>query len=273
MTDAGYLAHLTHGCCARKLVLYEDEEAEFQAVTEAWRAEYPPNSALEERLLSEVIDKAWQERRCELRFFEVDVLQGVKRPDTWTNDDTHKLSLHIRYKTTAERSFQRKLNQLRTIRQDRLDRIEREIVQQKLRKEQAAQEKAALDAVEKPPKEPDYSVQQQVVVNVQDGIVTSNVYPANDHIEHVLTKHPAFTKVDRFYIFPDGIPPEYAWAVHDSPEDPLPFRIAGQTLSTQQFLIHIQHEAEFGNGHWLPVELDNKAVPASLAPVEIPTPS
>ncbi len=51
-----------------------------RAVTEARRAEYPPNSALEERLLSEVIDKARQERSCELRFFEVDVLQGVKPP-------------------------------------------------------------------------------------------------------------------------------------------------------------------------------------------------
>lgn len=271
MTDAAYLSHLTHGCCARKLVLYEGEEAEFQAVTEAWRAEYPPNSALEERLLSEVIDKAWQERRCELRFFEVDVLQGVKRPDTWNDDETHKLSLHVRYKTTAERSFQRKLNQLRTIRQDRLDRLERESQQQKLRQEQAAQEKAVQDAVAKPPKEPDFAVQQQVIVNVLDGIVTSRVYPANEHIETVLTKHASFTKVTRFYVFPDGIPPEYAWAAPDPPE-PLLSRIEGQTLSAQEFLIHIQHEAEFGNGHWLPAELGNM-IPAPPEPVEIPTPS
>ncbi len=68
--------------------------------------------------------------------------------------------------------WQRKLSQLRGIRQGRRDRLEREIVQQRLRKNQAAEEKAALDAVEKPPKEPDYAVQQQGVVNVQDGVVT-----------------------------------------------------------------------------------------------------
>ena len=87
MTDAAYLAHLTHGCRATKLVLYEGEEAEFAEFTEAWRAEYPPNSPLEERLLSEVIQKAWQERRCDLRYLEVDVLQGVKKPSDWSADE------------------------------------------------------------------------------------------------------------------------------------------------------------------------------------------
>ena len=38
-----------HGCRATKLLIYEGEEAEYAEFCETWRAEYQPESQLEEK--------------------------------------------------------------------------------------------------------------------------------------------------------------------------------------------------------------------------------
>jgi hypothetical protein len=240
MTDSSYLAHLTHGCCAKKLVLYAGEEAEFEALTAEWRAEYPPRSPLEERLLSEVIEKAWQERRCELRFFEADVLVGIHKPAHWSDQDHHQIGLFTRYKTTAERSFQRKLNQLRQVRQDRLDRLERE-------PPPIAPRQKEEDIVRK--------LMQQNIVRIVDGVTVNQVYPFNENISNLFTMLTGRVTVTRFYEFPNGVPPEYTW-VFDEPPNPVPVRTAGATMNAKQWFAQIAREALHGTGHWLPLEPD-----------------
>ena len=73
------LKRMKHGCRATKLVIYEGEEEEYAEFCELWRAEYQPESKLEESVLAQVIDKAWQERRCDQRFCEVDAVTSQRQ--------------------------------------------------------------------------------------------------------------------------------------------------------------------------------------------------
>ena len=269
---------LVHGCCATKLILYAGEEVEFAAFTAAWRAEYPPESPLEESVLAKVIEKAWQEQRCDVRFLEMDVVQGVTPPNDWTEEEHHKLGLFTRYKTTAERAFQRKYSQLRTLRQDRLDRLERQAAQEKLRQQRLIQgkvaqkaaeeaEKAAEAAKPKPLPEPDLKVQQRAIVTTENGVVTSQIYPSNEQIMCIVSASHRYKSISRVFEFHGPLPAEYAWAVSNPPPDPLPPVIYSKLIPIQQWLNHIAAEALHGNGHWTPIasDPDSDSEPLDLA--------
>jgi hypothetical protein len=265
---------LVHGCCATKLILYAGEEVEFAAFAAAWRAEYPPESALEESVLAKVIEKAWQEQRCDVRFLEMDIVQGVKSPHDWTEEEHHKLGLFTRYKTTAERAFQRKYSQLRTLRQDRIDRLARAAAQEKLRQDHLAQEKVAQKAAEvaekaaaaqpKPIAEPDLLFEQRLIVTTENGAMTTQIYPTSEQVMRVVSIGPRYKTVVRAFEFHGEVPAQYAWAVPNPPPDPFP-SVLYIDIPVQQWLNHIVHEELHGNGHWLPIELESEPEPQDLA--------
>jgi hypothetical protein len=257
-----------HGCRATKLLIYEGEEAEYAEFCETWRAEYQPESQLEENVLAQVIEKAWQERRCDQRFCEVDFVTGTKNPLHWTAEDHHEVGLFTRYKTTSERSFQRKLNQLRTLRQDRLDRLKRSIEREKLRQEQLelarTAEKATAAAQLKPKPEPDLMFEQRIIVTTENGPMTTQIYPTSEQVTRVVSASSRYKTVSRAFEFHGPVPVEYAWAVPNPPPDPFP-SVLYIDIPVQLWLNHIVHEELHGNGHWLPIELESESEPRDLA--------
>jgi hypothetical protein len=117
VTDAGKavssLNRLTHGLAGSFRVLAWENQADFDALLEALREEYAPQTATEHILIQKAAEHQWFSARA-VRLQESLMPQTPGAPV-----DAKVLALYLRYQTTHDRGFQRCLQQFRIIRNDR----------------------------------------------------------------------------------------------------------------------------------------------------------
>jgi hypothetical protein len=129
-------------------------------------------------------------------------------PEQWQPDAYHKLALLDRYKTAAERSLNRVLQNLAS-----LHRAKKQEAQSKLAVARASvaldelereQWKAACHRFDRP------TVVQGIVVSLKNGATVTRISPSNAAVLHETQRsvHPP-EQVCRVFDFTDGVPPEY----------------------------------------------------------------
>ena len=105
---------LKHGCCAETLILPDVESEEhWDRLLNRWLAEYqPPEDSLEYDFVYKAAQAEWRRIRAHRNFDDLLRTIGPRSPFNWTPAEIKKHDLHLRYKTTAERTFQREFNTL-----------------------------------------------------------------------------------------------------------------------------------------------------------------
>ncbi|HEX4228726.1 MAG TPA: hypothetical protein VHZ07_08650 [Bryobacteraceae bacterium] len=113
----------THGCRSKTLILPDEDPAEYESLHKNWWDHYQPAGQAEETLVKQLIDNHWYLMRAEKRREQVDfgLPAGVL---SWTADQQKLFNNMQRYKTAAERAFQKSFHEVETyLRDDRRDKI------------------------------------------------------------------------------------------------------------------------------------------------------
>lgn len=203
----------THGLTSRRLILPGENEEEFAELREMWLAQFPPESQAETAMVEQLARNDWFRQRAERRYLEIEDRLGDTHAADWSEEQFRQLERIVRYKTTAERSFQRSLLIVRQLRKDR---------QQEEREEaraEAAQKRTVYEGRGKN-KKPVFTVLEQwVEVRVTDGVTTTQYVPSNaELLKQGEESENVPCMVYRRLNFPDGVPPEYGWTNLHDPE-------------------------------------------------------
>jgi hypothetical protein len=99
---------IKHGACSRTLVLPGESEESWQLLLGRWCKTYQPaEDSLEYDFVLKTAQAEWHRIRTQRNYdVYLHILQGVS-PFNWTPDQIKKHDLNLRYKTAAERAFQR----------------------------------------------------------------------------------------------------------------------------------------------------------------------
>ncbi len=111
---------VTHGATAKRLFLQGENEQEFADLRAGWMLQYPPGSPAEVAMVEQLAKCEWFARRAERRYLEVEERLQARHAGDWEEEEFRRLERILRYKTTAERAFQRALSVVRQLRKDRL---------------------------------------------------------------------------------------------------------------------------------------------------------
>ncbi len=200
----------THGLTSKKLFLPGENEEEFAELREGWFAQFPPESQAEAAMVEQLARNDWFLQRAERRYGEVEERLGESHAGDWTEEQFRGLERILRYKSTAERSFQRSLTVVRQLRKDRLQE-ERAETQAEARVE-AAKSRTIHEGRGKNRKPVFTVLEQWVEVRVTEGVTTTEYVPGNAELLKQGEESEAVPQmVYRRLNFPDGVPPEYAW--------------------------------------------------------------
>ncbi len=209
----------THGLTSQKLFLPGENEQEFADLRETWFVQYPPESAAEGEMVEQLARHCWFLRRAERRYADVEERLGESSAADWSDEQFRLLERIVRYKTTAERSFQRSLTIVRQLRKDR-QQEERAAAQAEARQQAATQSRVVYEGRGKNKKPVFRVLEQWVEGRVVDGVTTTLYVPTNDELreqaaasqENGVMPQMVYRRMN----FPNGVPPEYAWTnLHD----------------------------------------------------------
>jgi hypothetical protein len=95
-----------HGCRSKTLILRHEDPAEYEALHKAWWDQYQPSGQALETLVQQLIDNHWFLLRATKRMEQVDA-EMPENPCDWTDAHHKLLNNFTRYKTAAERAFQK----------------------------------------------------------------------------------------------------------------------------------------------------------------------
>jgi hypothetical protein len=186
-----------HGCRSQQLLLPHEDPAEWFGLRDMYLDEYDPQTTFIAELMEEAVRMHWFLKRAQTNQYKVQC-KLPEDPLEWTAEHHHQIALFTRYQTTAERSFNRALNMLRSCHKDQL------------RREEKAAPKA--EKQEKKSNGQPVTIEQWIEVrNVNDDVVTE-FYPSNEELQQRIEtakRTPDF--VYRRLFFPDGVPIEYQW--------------------------------------------------------------
>jgi hypothetical protein len=227
----------THGGTAQKLIVAGENFADFEALLAGLHAEYAPATETAVALVEDFAFAQWflWRRIRSQNSVEHALYAAEPDPALWPDSAHHRLALAERYKTTAERSFQRALRNLEHLQYARLNTTARDQRQHNfqtrlaldherlaLQKERLALTKAREARIKAEDDDLAYEAAcgndkvPTVVQNIQvrqgvNGTVTE-YDPPNDIIRLALTRgqFPP-DQVCRKYLFVHGIPEEYWW--------------------------------------------------------------
>ncbi len=118
----------THGCCSTQTIINGESQEEFNELLEDWLRAYEPEDSMQRSLVEQAVHAQWILKRNTNRYNEFEQSLEHKGVLEWTEEDHKKFERFTRYKTTAERAFNRAFTQLEQLRK-RLDR-ERPAVEQ-----------------------------------------------------------------------------------------------------------------------------------------------
>jgi hypothetical protein len=104
---------INHGACARTLILPHESEEEWQLLLAHWCETYQPaEDSLAYEFVLKTAQAEWHRRRAQLNFDDCMASTGGGSTINWTPDQIKKHDLALRYKNSAERSFQREFRLL-----------------------------------------------------------------------------------------------------------------------------------------------------------------
>jgi hypothetical protein len=106
-----------HGACAQTLILPCESEESWLLLLSRWCQTYqPPAESLLYDFVLKTAQAEWHRIRAERNFESVMALTQGRSPFNWTPDEIKKYDLCLRYKTAAERAFQREFRLLEQFR-------------------------------------------------------------------------------------------------------------------------------------------------------------
>jgi hypothetical protein len=206
---------VTHGATAKRLFLQGENEQEFADLWAGWMLQYPPGSPAEVAMVEQLAKCEWFARRAERRYLEVEERLQARHAGDWEEEEFRRLERILRYKTTAERAFQRALGVVRQLRKDRLQEAkeeERAEAAEERASEKAAVKRTVYEGTGKNRKPVFCVLEQWVEVRVTDGVTTTEYVPTNAELRKMGAESEAVPQmVYRRMNFPDGVPVEYAW--------------------------------------------------------------
>ena len=120
---------ITHGCCSAKLIIAGENQEDFDRLRAYWFGEFSavipgtgdPQAA--EALVEQLVLDHWLLKRAKRNYISVEYELSASDPMQWQPGDERKLQLMIRYKTAAERSFDRSLRAVQRYAKERLVQI------------------------------------------------------------------------------------------------------------------------------------------------------
>ncbi len=261
---------LKHGCCSNRLILADESEQEWRDLLQGWLDDYQPGTQTGRSLVAKAAEAEWFLLRMLRRHKEAEQRLAAEQPDTflWTDEQHKLLERFLRYRTTAERSFTRALNNLERLRKNRIQESDREerIAQRIQRAEAAAAAKTAKVKPEPEPKpeEPKrifcgqnakknqrkiHVLEQCVEVSVEDGHAVTVLLPSNEELMEIgKAMDPPPDYVYRRFHFVGSIPAEYYWTTQD-PELRERGGAGVQRMTPETWVAVIEREKQRGDRH------------------------
>src|ERR1700733_13654394 len=278
----------THGGTSQKLIVAGERQEDFANLFSSLLAEYSPETP-SARLLVEDFAHAqwflWRRIRAQ-NSAEHALYEAEPDPALWPDASFHRLTNMERYRTTAERAFQRALRNLEHLRYPQLSQSTRNLRQQNFEtppaldrerialqqerhslavardtreveaaeaiaaEQTAQQEQAEYDEVSRGFNVP--TITQNIVVRRSpEGTVTA-FNPSNKVIRAALNseeyKFP-FESVFRRYVFENGVPEEYWWDEESKRRAATPHFRVTQTLTRATWLKMADQEKQNTGGH------------------------
>lgn len=270
-----------HGCCSNKLILPDEDEQEWLALKQGWMDDYDPHTHAARALVYDAAVAHWLLLRARRRYYEAEWSVHAEQPDAmqWGEQHHQKIERFTRYRTAAERSFTRAVNNVERLRKNRFQEAAR-LRQHELKAAQieSRRMREAADAAKAANKaEPSkktgselfhgqnsskkqrkiVTLEQWVQVTVVDGKTVTKLFPSNEKlIEHGKTLDPPPDLVYRRLEFVGVIPPEYQWT-SNHPEQ---FERGGagvQRMTVDTWLEVIEREKQSGTEHIGPTGVGN----------------
>lgn len=268
----------THGCCSNKLILPDEDEQEWLDLKQGWFDDYSPHSHAARALVYDAAVSHWLLLRARRRYYEAEWSVCSEQPDAmqWTDHHHQKIERFTRYRTTAERSFTRALNNVERLRKNRLQEAHR-ISQHELkaadiesRRMHDIKEKPGKHSESKNPGEQTFhsqnspkkhrklvTLEQWVEVRAESGSTVTTLFPSNEKlIEEGKKMDPPPDLIYRRVEFVGPIPPEYHWTANH----PEQFEAGGagvQRMNVDTWLGVIEREKAGGTGHIGPTGVGN----------------
>jgi hypothetical protein len=278
----------THGGTAQKLIVAGEQQADFTNLLSGLLAEYSPVTTTARSLVEDFAHAQWflWRRIRASNSVEHALYEAQPDPALWTDSAFDSLTRMERYRTTAERGFQRALRNLEHLRHAELSESNRDTRQHNFetrlaldRERVTLQQERHLLAVARDTREveagqaiataqvekQDQAEYNQVtrgfnvptlIQNIRvrktpEGTVTA-FNPTNKLVRAELQskeyKFP-FESVFRRYVFENGIPKEYWWDQESERRAAEPNARASQTLSRDTWLKMANQEKQNADGH------------------------
>ena len=275
----------THGGTTQKLFVAGENPDEFHALYNSLLAEHNPTTDSAKNLIHDFALAQWflwrRIRAC--NSVEHSLYESEPDPALWPESSFRRLTLMERYRTTAERSFQRALANLDHLKyanvaterfnqrqqntearlahdKERLalqtQRLEltksREEAKQTEKDDAAYQDACGDDLVP--------TLHQEIVVREgESGETLTDFFPPNKILRLVIERaafRPDF--IHRHFRFLDGVPQEYWWDDEESEAHAdRPDHTIDQQLSTSDWLRNADDEDDDPNGLALPADFDD----------------
>jgi hypothetical protein len=243
----------THGGTSEKLIIPGERPEDFDALLHNLLEEYAPETPDARNLVEDAALGRWFLWRRQRAFNSVESALYTAQPDPalWPPEAFHKLALLDRYKTAAERSLKRVLQNLAARQraksraaQSKLAAARATVALDQLEREQW---KKACQGFDRP------TISQKILVQVRRGETITRMSPTNAELfqETRRALYPP-EQAYRYFEFPDGIPPEYYSFTDREDYRREKGHTIEQTGPLAAWLAVAEQEQKLGTGHAVP---------------------
>ena len=259
------LNRLTHGCRSEQIIINGEDPAEFEFLMDHWFNAYEPQDFVAQGLVEELGKAHWMLKRNEKWLHQIHRRLPL---DAWTwTDEHHKLLANAtRYKTTAERSFYRALNNLEAHykheqnRAAQVEKAHRAIDARCAREEKARTEMAKIHIQWLKKKAEAAALDRCLVQKVEimangNGDCITTYAPTNAEVSLLANSASPPEFITRYIFFNFGVPAAYDWTNPDH------LQRHERTIGIQQFtrsgwLAQVEAEKVAADGHIAPYRID-----------------
>ncbi len=204
MSDPRWKA-IKHAWMSSRLLLPDEDPAELDELLEGLREQYQPEAALDFQFIIEAARAIWTLKRNGRRYDGFEHALHKQQPDStrWTTEQWRQLDLRTRYRTTAERSCTRALQNLAHIRHIRGKFAVAEVIEVKPKEEK--KKAAPAEMPFQLPKAGPPPLYQRIVVTEAEGKTSARVYPTTEELHEVTKDLAPETKLERIFDSPNGV--------------------------------------------------------------------
>ncbi|HEY6988696.1 MAG TPA: hypothetical protein VH369_09955, partial [Bryobacteraceae bacterium] len=227
-------------------------QEDFDALLKEMLEEYSPETPDARNLVEDAALARWF-LWCRQRAFnsvESALYAAQADPAAWSPEDFHKLALLDRYKTAAERSLTRVLQNLKGCRRAQKQQVQSKLAIARatadLEQHDREQWKKACQGFDRP------TLVQKIIVRVRGGETVTRMSPGSNELLRELerTVYPP-EQVHRYFEFHDGIPPEYYSFINCEDDRNEKEHTFEQTGPVAAWIATAAEEQKLGTGHAL----------------------